>query len=176
MIQKQSPRPHLGIFVKAPLPGTVKTRLARTIGGAAARTLYADMATDTLQWARKLSNCRKTVFYTPHGALEACRELLSTGRIEPSFQPQELGDLGNRMRAAFSFMFEQGAASAVLIGSDCPLLDGKIVGKALAALKKNDLVLGPASDGGYYLIGLKRPIPELSGSESGAIRKCCGQQ
>ncbi|MCH2366595.1 MAG: hypothetical protein MK554_05165, partial [Planctomycetes bacterium] len=70
MIQKQSPRPHLGIFVKAPLPGTVKTRLARTIGGAAARTLYADMATDTLQWARKLSNCRKTVFYTPHGALE----------------------------------------------------------------------------------------------------------
>lgn len=161
MIQKQSPRPHLGIFVKAPLLGTVKTRLARTIGGAAARTLYADMATDTLQWARKLSNCRKTVFYTPHGALEACRELLSTGRIEPSFQPQELGDLGNRMRAAFSFMFEQGAASAVLIGSDCPLLDGKIVGKALAALKKNDLVLGPASDGGYYLIGLKRPIPEL---------------
>ena len=161
MIKKQPPHSHLGIFVKAPLAGTVKTRLARTIGDTAARALYADMAADTLQWARKLNNCRKTVFFAPRGELETCRELLSADCIQPPLQPQERGNLGNRMQAAFSFMFEQGANSAVLIGSDCPLLDGKITGTAFTALKKNDLVLGPASDGGYYLIGLRHPVPEL---------------
>ena len=161
MTEKQPSRPHLGVFVKAPLRGTVKTRLAKTIGEENARTLYEDMAADTLQWARKLSHCDKTVFYSPQKERELCRTLLAPGWRETSLQPQAGGGLGNRMQTAFSQMFSQGATAAVLIGSDCPLLDGNTVRKAFASLKNNDLVLGPASDGGYYLIGLRAPAPEL---------------
>jgi rSAM/selenodomain-associated transferase 1 len=159
--EKQPSRPHLGVFVKAPLRGTVKTRLAKTIGRENARTLYEDMAVDTLQWVGKLDHCGKTVFYSPLKERELCRDLLAPGCRETSLQPQVGGGLGSRMQAAFSQMFSQGAASAVLIGSDCPLLDGKTVRKAFASLKNNDLVLGPTSDGGYYLIGLRVPAPEL---------------
>ena len=161
MTEKQPSLPHLGVFVKAPLRGTVKTRLAKTIGRENARTLYEDMAADTLQWVGKLDHCGKTVFYSPIEERELCRALLSPGCRETSLQPQVGGGLGSRMQAAFSQMFSQGAASAVLIGSDCPLLDGKTVRKAFASLKNNDLVLGPTSDGGYYLIGLRVPAPEL---------------
>ncbi len=161
MTEKQPSRPHLGVFVKAPLRGAVKTRLAKTIGEENARTLYEDMAADTLQWVGKLDHCGKTVFYSPLKERELCRTLLAPECRETSLQPQAGGGLGNRMQAAFSQMFSQGAAAAVLIGSDCPLLDGKTVRKAFASLKNNDLVLGPASDGGYYLIGLRAPAPEL---------------
>jgi len=159
--EKQFSRPHLGIFIKAPLPGTVKTRLAGSIGKEKASALYADMAADTLRWTGKLNNYRKTVFYTPRKELDTCRKLLTPGGSAPSFHPQARGELGNRMQAAFSHMFKAEAATAVLIGSDCPLLDGKTVKKAFAALKNNDLVLGPASDGGYYLIGLRAPAAGL---------------
>ena len=161
MTEKQPSRLHLGVFVKAPLRGTVKTRLAKTIGEENARTLYEDMAADTLQWARKLSHCDKTVFYSPQKERELCRTLLAPGWSETSLHPQAGGGLGNRMQTAFSQMFSQEATAAVLIGSDCPLLDGNTVRKACASLKNNDLVLGPASDGGYYLIGLRAPAPEL---------------
>ena len=65
------------------------------------------------------------------------------------------------MQAAFAHMFQHGAKSAILIGSDCPLLESNLVRQAFTALRNNDLVLGPAADGGYYLIGLRRPAPEL---------------
>ena len=80
---------------------------------------------------------------------------------ETFFEPQCSGSLGRRMQAAFVHMFRPGAKSAILIGSDCPLLERKLVRQAFTALKNNDLVLGPAADGGYYLIGLRRPVPEL---------------
>ena len=111
--------------------------------------------------ARKLSHCDKTIFYSPQKERELCRTLLAPGWRETSLQPQAGGGLGNRMQTAFSQMFSQEATAAVLIGSDCPLLDGNTVRKAFASLKNNDLVLGPASDGGYYLIGLRAPAPEL---------------
>ena len=152
---------HLGVFVKAPKPGKVKTRLARSVGPVVARELYADMAADTLQWTQALNRCRTTVFYSPAGDLKACRKLLPKGTREPFFEPQCSGSLGRRMHAAFVHMFRPGVKSAILIGSDCPLLERKLVRQAFTALKNNDLVLGPAADGGYYLIGLRRPVPEL---------------
>ena len=119
------------------------------------------MATDTLQWAQALNRCRTTVFYSPAKDLKACRKLLPEGAREPFFEPQCSGSLGRRMQTAFVHMFRHGAKSAILIGSDCPLLESTLVTEAFAALKNNDLVLGPATDGGYYLIGLRRPVPEL---------------
>ncbi|MEC9353568.1 MAG: TIGR04282 family arsenosugar biosynthesis glycosyltransferase [Planctomycetota bacterium] len=160
-MNKRSTPTHLGIFVKAPKPGKVKTRLARSVGLAAARDLYVDMATDTLQWAQALNRCRTTVFYSPAGDLKACRKLLPEGAPEPFFEPQCSGSLGRRMQAAFTHMFQHGAKSAILIGSDCPLLERELVRQAFTALRNKDLVLGPAADGGYYLIGLRRPAPEL---------------
>ena len=160
MNERSSPA-HLGVFVKAPKPGKVKTRLAKSVGLAAARKLYIDMASDTLQWTQALNRCRTTVFYSPAEDLQACRQLLPKGTREPFFEPQCSGSLGRRMQAAFAHMFLHGASSAILIGSDCPLLERTLVRKAFTALKNNDLVLGPAADGGYYLIGLSRPVPEL---------------
>lgn len=160
MNERSSPS-HLGIFVKAPESGKVKTRLAETVGSSNARELYADMAADTLQWTQDLERCRTTVFFSPRENLKACRELLTEGTREPFFEPQRSGTLGKRMQAAFAHMFRYGARAAVVIGSDCPLLERKLVRQAFRALKENELVLGPASDGGYYLIGLRRPAPEL---------------
>ena len=75
------------------------------------------------------------------------------------FSPQGQGDLGIRMERALREAFQSGFKSVVLIGSDCPDRTAKILEKAFVGLKNNDLILGPARDGGYYLIGLKEPQP-----------------
>ncbi len=76
-------------------------------------------------------------------------------------QGQSGNDLGARMHNAFSWTFRQGYKRAVLIGSDSPNIDQKLIPYAFAALEKKELVIGPSNDGGYYLIGLRRPRPEL---------------
>jgi glycosyltransferase A (GT-A) superfamily protein (DUF2064 family) len=77
------------------------------------------------------------------------------------YRQQSEGDLGRRMALAFKDSFSAGMTSVVIIGTDCPDLKAKLMVKAFHALEQNDLVLGPALDGGYYLIGLRRLIPEL---------------
>jgi uncharacterized protein len=75
--------------------------------------------------------------------------------------PQVAGDLGKKMQSAFDLAFTLGHQRAVIIGTDCPDLDQTILNTAFNSLQHHDLVLGVAEDGGYYLIGLNRPIPEL---------------
>lgn len=77
------------------------------------------------------------------------------------YHPQSDGDLGDRMAAAFERAFIAGSTAVLLIGSDCPELDALLLEKAFRELQRHDLVLGPAADGGYYLIGLRRSIPAL---------------
>ncbi len=77
------------------------------------------------------------------------------------YQPQSEGDLGQRMLSAFVASLSQGRRRVVLIGSDCPEITAPILSSAFALLTDHDLVLGPARDGGYYLIGLTAPYPEL---------------
>jgi len=77
------------------------------------------------------------------------------------YSRQKEGDLGLRMRQAFDAAFTDGASMAVVIGTDCPEMTSDLVERALCALVDYDLVLGPAKDGGYYLIGLRQQIPEL---------------
>jgi rSAM/selenodomain-associated transferase 1 len=79
--------------------------------------------------------------------------------IDLASQPS--GDLGRRLEEAFATSFAAGAAAAVAIGTDCPDLTPEIIAEAGAALADVDLVLGPATDGGYYLIGLRTPAPPL---------------
>ena len=78
-----------------------------------------------------------------------------------TYSRQAAGDLGQRMCAAFDAAFQAGSHRVVLIGTDCPELDGNVVQTAFERLHENDVVLGPASDGGYYLIGLRSSAPAL---------------
>ena len=80
---------------------------------------------------------------------------------DASYRPQGNGDLGKRLQLAFADAFSVGVQRVVAIGADCPSLSTKMISRALDLLRTNDLVLGPASDGGYYLIGLGRLFPEI---------------
>ena len=81
--------------------------------------------------------------------------------IDYQYQTQSAGDLGRRMSSAFAVSLEQVRRRVVLIGSDCPGISEKVLNTAFFHLNHYDLVLGPATDGGYYLIGLNEPFPEL---------------
>jgi rSAM/selenodomain-associated transferase 1 len=77
------------------------------------------------------------------------------------FQTQAAGDLGERLHQAFGHAFSAGNTAVIIMGSDCPGLTAGVLRRAFAALAESDMVLGPAADGGYYLIGLSRPAPAL---------------
>jgi uncharacterized protein len=146
------------VFVKAPRPGATKTRLARHIGDHAAAAVYRAVAGDA---ARRLAPRRgeyqRLFFYAP---ADGGAEVESWLRGETCL-PQIEGDLGERMAAAFAAAFERGARRAVIVGSDVPGLSGVAVREALDALEERDVALGPARDGGYYLMALRRPCPAL---------------
>ena len=138
------------VFVKAPRVGQVKTRLARAIGPEAACAAYERMAETLLA---NVSGLRNVVLrFTPDDA-----EKEITRWMQPSWvlQSQGAGDLGDRMNAAFQDAFSQGAKRVVLIGSDCPVVTPNDINEAWDALGSFDVVLGPAVDGGYWLIGLR---------------------
>lgn len=140
------------LFVKAPLAGQVKSRLSAAAGDAAALDLYRCFGLDMLDMIRS-AGLPVAVFVDPAGRIEAVREWLGA---DLRYHPQEGTDLGERMENAFRAIFAEGAAAAVLIGSDLPDLPAVILREAGAALETNDAVIGPAQDGGYYLIGFRR--------------------
>ena len=137
------------VFAKAPRPGTVKTRLARTLGAAKACAAYQQLA-DTL-FANLARLERVELRYAPDDAENEIQ-----GWLRPGWQAvaQGLGDLGSRLSRAFEEAFRGGAKRVVIIGSDCPEVTARDVRDAWRELKGSDLVVGPATDGGYWLIGL----------------------
>lgn len=144
------------VFAKAPVPGKVKTRLCPPLTGEQAARLYTAFAEDVLAGARAAS-AAVSVAYEPHPLYPD----LSWLQDAPSWFPQKKGDLGARMAAAFQTAFHAGSSKVVIIGSDCPDLDPDILQDAFLRLNGADAVLGPAEDGGYYLIGLNAPMPGL---------------
>ncbi len=149
----------LAVFVKAPLVGTVKTRLAAAVGHWEATQLYRRLGR-LLVRVTAAPHYRTAVWYAPARKGRAVRAWLR-GPWVSSFRPQVNGDLGCRLQAAFASHFAEGAARVVVIGSDCPAVGRQIVVQAFRALEHCDVVLGPALDGGYYLLGLKGPHPSL---------------
>jgi rSAM/selenodomain-associated transferase 1 len=125
--------------------------------------LYRAFVEDTLGWVAPLPLAEKRIYYAPREASEeALRRLApaaSTGTLR--FHPQSQGDLGARLHQAFQDTLGDGFAASVVTGTDCPLLGPTILTQALEELEKKDLVLGPAQDGGYYLVGMTRVLPEL---------------
>lgn len=144
------------VFVKAPRPGRVKTRLAEAIGEEEAAAAYRWMLGRLLDNLASLSGVE--LRFTPDQAGEEIGRWL---RGDWSARPQGRGDLGRRMEAAFGEAFANGAGRVVVIGSDCPLVERSDIEAAWEALGSNELVLGPARDGGYWLIGLTRNEPVL---------------
>jgi rSAM/selenodomain-associated transferase 1 len=146
------------VFVKAPRPGLVKTRLAAAIGAEHAAALYRAMAERVFRETDPASGTyARVVCYAPADGRSEVDAWLPGERLHV----QSAGDLGARMAAAFEWAFDGGAARVVLIGTDTPDVSRGDLLHAFEALRASDLVVGPSLDGGYYLIGLPRPIPAL---------------
>lgn len=148
---------HLVIFARAPQAGHVKRRLGAEIGVLEAARFYRSLLAK--QIVRLVKDRRWTVwlFITPDGALDhiVWRDLVPAARR----RPQRQGDLGRRMKLPFRSL---PPGPVVLVGSDIPRMRGPHIARAFALLGQHDLVFGPASDGGFWLVGAKRmrPLPQ----------------
>ncbi|GAA4196208.1 TIGR04282 family arsenosugar biosynthesis glycosyltransferase [Pedobacter jeongneungensis] len=148
-------RTALIIFVRHPELGKVKTRLAKSIGDEKALAVYNLLLSHTLQITIPV-NCHKFIYYTDQVIAHDIWTF-------PGYtKRQQFGaDLGERMSNSFKELFEQGFKRVMIIGSDCYQLKTAIIEQAIDRLADNDAVIGPTFDGGYYLLGLNRYVPEL---------------
>jgi len=147
------------VLAKAPDPGAVKTRLVPALGEGGAAVLAARFARRTLDTATRAAVGPVVLVCAPdtaHPFFEVCRR-----RHAVALSPQGDGDLGERMHRAFATALSTSAA-AILVGTDTPDLHADDLAEAACALRDGtDVVLGPAEDGGYWLIGLRNPIAAL---------------
>jgi uncharacterized protein len=146
------------VFVKAPRAGEVKTRLAAHLGPEAAAELYRVLAEEEIRRTRPgAGEYERLFFFTPPLARAAIERWLPG----ETCLPQEGSDLGARMAGAFDVAFARGARRAAIVGTDVPWVSRELVREALTALGENDVVVGPARDGGYYLLAVDRRRPQL---------------
>ncbi len=146
------------IVARRPLPGATKTRLCPPLDGETAAALYECFLRDTLLNARHVPGAQAMIMYTPEDAGSYFAELAP----DLPARPQRGADLGQRLAYAFDEALASPEICAVAIGSDSPDLPHRYISGAFALLAGGvDLVLGPADDGGYYLVGLRRPQPRL---------------
>lgn len=143
-------RSGLIIFLRAPVQGTVKTRLAATLGDFDTLVIYRKLMEMTLTLAAT-SNMTVYIFYD--GPLSVIPTQTSFNYIN-----QISGDLGERMQHAFEYVLQYHDKS-IIIGSDCPYITHNDLSEAEGMLDKYDCVIGPADDGGYYLLGCKKVNP-----------------
>ena len=153
------PVPRLALFLKAPRLGAVKTRLAASLGPVKSLAIYRQMV--ERQICAMPPGWPVTIYYDPPEASEQMAEWLDPLRTPLEYAPQCSGNLGVRLAAAFATEFARTTGPVVALGGDCPGLDGFILESARSALESHDVALGPANDGGYYLIGLNRAFPTL---------------
>ncbi len=139
----------LTVFLKVPRPGWVKTRIAEALDPEAAAAIYRILIQRTLAALADLEHVE--VRYAPD---DAAKEVQPWLRREWTMVPQGDGDLGQRMAAAVGDARAAGVEEVVLIGSDCPALQPADFAAAYDALEHHDAVIGPATDGGYWLLGL----------------------
>ncbi|NMG19133.1 TIGR04282 family arsenosugar biosynthesis glycosyltransferase [Brasilonema bromeliae] len=156
----ETAKQHLIIFTRYPEPGKTKTRLIPALGTEGAANLQRQMTEHTLSQVKQLQKTSVISFEVRFagGNLQLMQEWLGYDLV---YQPQGEGDLGLRMTQSFLNAFQSGAEKVLTIGTDCPGVNNQILAKAFAQLQQSEVVLGPAVDGGYYLIGLQRPMPEL---------------
>jgi rSAM/selenodomain-associated transferase 1 len=160
------PRNKLGVFARVPVPGQVKTRVVPPLSPDAACELYRAFLGDLFD---RLHAAK--VGISVFAAGEPLTALSSMMPRPWPVIPQAGGDLGARMDAAFGHLLSEPGSRAVLMGSDSPDLPLPFLKRAFQRLKHRDVVIGPAMDGGYYLLGLRAPTPALfEGIEWGSAR------
>jgi rSAM/selenodomain-associated transferase 1 len=140
------------LFVRSPRIGKVKTRLSKTLGAETVLKIYKAFGQDIIETARKHADHIRISYY-PRGADDEVREWLGD---DFHYMPQEGKHLGDRMRNAFTRTFSDGFCRVVLLGTDMPDLPGSIIDEAFSSLSCHPSVIGPALDGGYYLIGFQQ--------------------
>ncbi|HSJ67072.1 MAG TPA: TIGR04282 family arsenosugar biosynthesis glycosyltransferase [Anditalea sp.] len=137
------------VFQKNPEPGNVKTRLAKDIGYEKATEIYIFLLAHTHQQVQKVG---ADIFVYFQGGINENYVVLPRYYLAH----QEEGDLGKKMESAFTEIFNYGYEEVMIIGSDCYELDYEIIEEGYKGLANHDLVIGPAEDGGYYLLGMKK--------------------
>jgi rSAM/selenodomain-associated transferase 1 len=147
------------LFAKAPQPGKVKTRLLCCCTPEEAAALYRGFLLDSAALLRASGAGLKVVACEPPGAQGELAALLGAEGLV--FVPQPQTGLGGRLDQLFAWAFGQGMERVLALGSDSPSLPAAYMDKALALLEEREVVIGPSADGGYYLIGLRQPAPEL---------------
>jgi rSAM/selenodomain-associated transferase 1 len=143
----------VALFARVPEPGRVKSRLSPALPPAASAALYRGMLLDALDAVRDAPADQRFVYWADRGDPG-----LSAGLVP---RAQSEGDLGARIAAAFGELLAAPGDSAVIAGADCPQLSGGVIDRAFGGLGGADVVLAPARDGGYGLIGLARAAPGL---------------
>lgn len=143
------------IFVRNPVLGKVKTRLAASIGEEKALQVYQQLLLHTRDITIDLP-CDRFVFYA-----DFINEADIWSAPEFNKRLQQGDDLGKRMQHAFEELFSAGFDKVAIIGSDCYQLTGDIIVDAFTTLQRADVVIGPAGDGGYYLLAMQQMIPEI---------------
>jgi len=147
------------VFAKEPLPGTVKTRLAPPLNDIEAAGFAGALIRDTINMVDSLKGpIKKELHCHPPGAIAYFERVSGPGWI---VKPQKGKGLGERLSNAFDDLLNKNGPPAVIIGTDSPGLPASFIDASIKALKEYDIVLGPASDGGFYLVGAKRYYPEL---------------
>jgi rSAM/selenodomain-associated transferase 2/rSAM/selenodomain-associated transferase 1 len=143
------------VFGRYPVPGRVKTRLIPAIGALGAAELQRRFTETCLRTALSAGQASVTFSYTGGSLLQIRRWLRG---FDLEYAAQVPGDLGRRMSAAFEAAFSQGCRKVVLIGTDIPDMKTGHIDDAFKALEDHDLVLGPVADGGYWLVGVRKPV------------------
>lgn len=143
------------IFVRNPVLGRVKTRIASAVGEQEALRIYNLLLHHTHTVSKNVQ-ADKNVFYSDHLQLG---DIWDDTIYHKFLQSGET--LGDKMKDAFFQLFGKGYEKAIIIGSDCYELTSEIIEKAFDLLSENDAIIGPARDGGYYLLGMKNLVPEI---------------
>lgn len=153
------PHARIQVFAKSPEPGRTKTRLIPLLGEAGAAAFHARQVHERLERLTSTGLCAVELWCSPSSSTAFFRDCLE--RYDVKLHDQSPGDLGRRMHHALSSALDQ-AEAAVLVGTDCPSLCAADIDETFKRLYQGtDVVLGPAHDGGYYLVALQQPVPGL---------------
>ncbi len=145
------------VVAKQPAPGQTKTRLCPPLTSTQAAELYECFLRDTLDAMRKVPGVERAICYLPEGAQDYFHQLAP----DMALMPQRGTSLGERLDDLLTQALTGGSQKAVVVGSDSPSLPADYLSLAFELLTDSDVVLGPTTDGGYYLIGVKQPQPHL---------------
>lgn len=147
----------LMIFMKNPIPGKVKTRLGKDIGHERAAKIYEKLLGYTCEIVQKIDS-QKWVWYGDYINQD---DIWSPEHFQRKLQKGN--SLGDRMLGAFEEAFDHQNERVLIIGSDCPEINVKIIQEAFDSLNGSDVVIGPANDGGYYLLGMRKKVNLFEG-------------